>query len=241
MDFGYSRSVLSYGVKAHFSNVIAYLNYRADIFLLSLWIGVIPVGIYSVSVGLAEKLWLVSSSVSTVMLPKIASMEGREGDRLVLTPLVTRYVLWFSIAMGLVVALVAPWVVVLLYSDEFRESATVLRWLLPGVVLMSASKILANDIAGRGRPEVNSRQSAVALLINLGANAILIPQWGAIGAAAATTISYTFLSVAKLVVYCRMTGVSWLSVLFFTKTDVVRVFSALKKCVSDFSIGRDAA
>ena len=97
------------------------------------------------------------------MLPKIASMEDREGDRLVLTPLVTRHVLWFSIAMGLVVALVAPWVVVLLYSDEFRESATVLRWLLPGVVLMSASKILANDIAGRGRPEVNSRQSAVAL------------------------------------------------------------------------------
>lgn len=219
LDWAYTRQVMGYGLRAHVSNIIAFLNYRADMFLLNLFTGAAAVGVYSVAVGLAERMWIVSSSVSTVMLPRIASLDGEETKRRQLTPLIARHVLWFSLAMGMVTWALARWGIVLLYSDAYLESATALRLLLPGIVALSFSKIMANDIAGRGRPEINSRQSAIAFGVNIIANLILIPRLGVGGAALATTISYSLLTVLKLVVYTRIAQVRWTDVLLLNRED----------------------
>jgi len=226
LDWAYTRQVMGYGLRAHVSNIIAFLNYRADMFLLNLFTGAAAVGVYSVAVGLAERMWIVSSSVSTVMLPRIASLDGEETKRRQLTPLIARHVFWFSLAMGVVTWALARWGIVLLYSDAYLESATALRLLLPGIVALSFSKIMANDIAGRGRPEINSRQSAIAFGVNIIANLILIPRLGVGGAALATTISYSLLTVLKLVVYTRIAQVPWTDVLLLNREDWRRLGTA---------------
>ncbi len=212
IDWPYTREVMHYGLRAHISNIIAFLNYRADMFLLNLLMGASSVGLYTVAVTLGERLWIATNSVSAVMLPRVAAMDDRETERRQLTPLIARHIFWLSLLIAVAAALLAQWVIVLLYSAEFQEAATALRVLLPGITLLSVSKILANDIAGRGRPELNSQQSIVAFGLNLAANLILIPRMGINGSALATTISYSFLTLIKTISYCRMTTVSWQSI-----------------------------
>jgi O-antigen/teichoic acid export membrane protein len=121
--------------------------------------------------------------------------------------------------MGLVTWVLAKWGIVLLYSDAYLESAVALRALLPGVVALSFSKILANDIAGRGNPGINSQQSTIAFVVNVIANLILIPRLGVVGAALATSLSYSLLTILKLFVYIRIAQVSWRDVLLLNRED----------------------
>lgn len=43
--------------------------------------------------------------------------------------------------------------------------------------------------------------------LNLVLNILLIPAWGIVGAAAASSIAYLAVTVAMLVLYCRLSGV----------------------------------
>lgn len=225
----YVRDVLTYGLKSHVSNMIAFLNYRSDMLLLGLFLPAGAVGIYAIAVGLVERLWILSSSLSTTIFPRIASMGDQEEERRLLTTLVTRHVLWVSVLLGGFLAVVANWLVILLYTAEYAESVFALQMLIPGVVLLSGSKVLANDIAGRGKPLLNSIHSFIAFVINVSANLILIPVWGVTGAAASTTISYSLLATMKLFAYCQIAEVEWQDVLFLKQDDFLRLWALVEK------------
>ncbi len=227
-DPEYSRQVLAYGLKAHMSNIVTYLNYRLDNFILNLMSGAAQVGIYSVSVGLAERLWIPSNAIATVILPRIASLSGDEEARKEITPLTARFVFWLSLVMAVLTWLLADWAIVFLYGEQYRQSALALRLLLPGVVVFNLTRILANDIAGRGKPEINLYQSFAALIVNILANLILIPSLGAAGASISSTISYSVLAILILIAYCKITGVPWKEIIFLNQLDLVRITKTLR-------------
>lgn len=82
--------------------------------------------------------------------------------------------------------------------------------LLPGVILLGGAKVLTNEIAGWGYPQYNSFNAGVALILTVILDLILIPRFGILGAALASSIAYTvifFTSVGfYLVVSRRVTG-----------------------------------
>jgi len=90
---GYRKAVLGYGYKAHLSNILTFINYKADIFLINLFLGPAAAGIYVIAVQLSERLWLLSQAVSTVLLPRLSELSIDEDKRKELTPLITRWVL----------------------------------------------------------------------------------------------------------------------------------------------------
>jgi O-antigen/teichoic acid export membrane protein len=219
-DREYVRDLFAYGFKAHMGNIVAYLNYDADTFMVNIWAGASAVGIYGLSVGIAEKLWILSGAVSTVLFPRIASLESAKDKRDLLTPLVTRHVLLFTLLMSGALGLFSNWIISILYGQEFMESATALRWLLPGIIVVSINRLLANDISGRGYPLINLWQSLIAFGANMVANYFLIPRYGAAGAAMSSSISYSLLAVLKTITYTRLSGVAWYKVWLPIRDDI---------------------
>ncbi len=108
--------------------------------------------------------------------------------------------------------LLSQWVVVLLYSSAYVPAVQLFRILLPGIVFLSAGRILANDIAGRGRPLLNTYVGGVGLVAEVLLNLAWIPRFGPTGAAWATTISYGLSSALWLGVYMRLSGNSLMTV-----------------------------
>jgi len=101
IDIEYTRKVLKYGIKAYLGNIVGFLNYRADTFILNYITDPSQVGIYSVSVNMAERLWIPSTAIGTVIFPRIASLENDEESRKQITPATARSVLWLSLAMAM--------------------------------------------------------------------------------------------------------------------------------------------
>jgi O-antigen/teichoic acid export membrane protein len=130
------------------------------------------------------------------------------------TPIVARWNLAFTTAAAAALLVLAYPLVLLLFGQEFRASVLPLIVLLPGAVAMSHSRVLAGDLMARGRVDVTMRIALVALGVNVAANLLLIPGLGALGAALASTISYSVNLLLRLRAYCRLAGVHWQQVVW---------------------------
>jgi O-antigen/teichoic acid export membrane protein len=214
----YIKQATTYGVQAHLANILGFLNNRADMFFINWFLGPVAVGLYSVGVGLVEKLWMVSQAASTVLFPRVAA-ETEEQRQKEFTPLVTRTGLWTTALVAIALVFLSRWIVLLLYSEAFLPAVGALQALLVGIVALSAGRVLSNDIAGRGFPVINIYTGLAAVVINIILNILWIPRYGIVGAAWASTVSYTVLTLGALFFYCRLSGNAWTKVLLPQRGD----------------------
>lgn len=227
LNLPYMRRAITYGLQAHISNILGFLNYRVDMFLVNWFLGPAAVGLYSVGVGLVEKLWMISQSASTVLFPRVAAERGEEKTK-EFTPLVARTVLWITALGALVLVFLSRWIVLLLYSEAFLPAVDALQALLVGIVTLSAGRVLSNDIAGRGFPGLNIYTGTAAVATNVVLNLLWIPRFGITGAAWASTVSYTVSFVLALFFYCRLSGNRWQVVVLPQRGDGVLYLNAGK-------------
>ena len=200
----YYKAVLNYGGKAHLSNVITFINYRADIFLVNLFLTPALVGVYAIAVQISEKLWLPSQAVSTVLFPKLSTMGDHPADRLRLTNKAFFLVSGITAVFSCLTAIVLHLLIVPVFGKEYLAMFPAFYWLLPGIVCWAGARVQSNCIAAAGKPEWNMYQSFAVLVINLAGNLFLIPQCGIVGAAMATSMAYVFDAIVKVYLVNRI-------------------------------------
>lgn len=224
----YFGKSLKFGLKAHFSNMLAFVNYRADTVVIKFFSTNAAVGLYNIAVTIAERLWIVSQSISTVLFPKVASLKD-EDEKKHLTSLVSRFVLWFSIIAGIAFYFASDLVISILYGEEFKESAVILKVLLPGIVFFSVDRILSSDLAGRGKPELNMYTSLFTVIGNIVLNILLVPKYGVYGAAFSTSLTYSLSTLIKIFIYKSLARVSFRNILFIQKEDILMLKTFVSK------------
>jgi O-antigen/teichoic acid export membrane protein len=120
-----------------------------------------------------------------------------------------------------VVALVGIWGVPWLFGSEFSQAVPVLEILLLGVVVGNPGSIAGAGLSARGRPELRSWSLVIAVAVNIGLLVLLVPMFGAIGAAWATAVGNLIAGGLNIV---------WLRVFFG-----IPISTFLAPRVSDFS------
>lgn len=192
-DFPIMRSMLAFGLRAHIANVLQFFNYRLDLFIVNYFLEPGWVGVYTVSVALTELLWHLPNAVGFVIFPTAAA--ARPEVMNAFTPRVFRMTLGLTALGGLAIAILGRPLIQLIYSSAFVGAYVPALVLLPGAVLLGGAKVLTNEIAGRGYPHYNSANSGVALVLTVVLDLLLIPRYGIVGAALASSIVYgaTFL------------------------------------------------
>ena len=218
LNRSYIKNSSLYGIKVQLGNILAFLYVRLDMFLIGALMSPLAVGYYSIAVGIAEKLWLIPQSASTILFPKLAS-EKDETRRKEFTPLVSRTSLFITTLGAFAVFLLSRWVILFLFSGFYLPAVRPLQILLVGIVAMSGSMALGNDLAARGKPILNTFCNAIAVMVNLGLNIIWIPKLGIEGAAWATSVSYGVALAGRVFLYCRISGNSWKKVLLPQRDD----------------------
>lgn len=206
---GYTIKSLRYGWKANLANLLAFLNYRQDIVLVNLFMGPAETGIYAATLTLAERLWILSQSVSTVMFPRLASLHEDPDQAHAMTERVSRAVLVFTTVTSVGVAALACPLLSLIYGEDFGAGATALLLLLPGFVLASWARMLTNSLAAAGHVGWNAIMAAVVVIVNVIANLILIPTFGICGASIASSVGWLVYSSMVAVLYARLYTRTW--------------------------------
>lgn len=207
--FTYARAMVKYGSVANFSNILGYVNYRIDVFCVGKMLGNTPVGVYSIAVNMAERFWVLSYASSAVILPRLSELNKDEQTRRALTPVVGRWVLLLTATLSLVIIFAGKPLIRLLFGKAYLGAYGIILILLPGIVVFTVSRVLANDIAARGRVDLNFYAVIAIFFVNLIANLMLIPRMGLAGGALSTTIGYAADTAFRLVVYAKLSGNKW--------------------------------
>ena len=218
-----SRQLIKFGIKSHLSNLVSFINYKIDIFLTNFFLGPIAVGIYVIAVSLSERLWIFSHSASAVIFPRLTRMSNNESERKSLTPMISRWVLFITLIFACISFYIIDFLVQFFFGSEYLEASLVYFLLLPGVLFLSCSRVLSNDIASRGKPEFNLFISFIVLAVGIIGNLILIPIFQLEGAACATSISYFFHLLFTIKVYNKLSNNTFLDSLLIKYTDIIYI------------------
>jgi O-antigen/teichoic acid export membrane protein len=203
-DVPLARQMLSFGSRTHLGRVMTMGNYRLDQWFVGAIAGQRELGLYSVAVAWAEALFYLPTALGMVQRPDLVRASASEAGARAAIVFRAALLLTVLLAVGLVIA--APILCVGIFGEDFRGSIDDLRVLAFGAFGIVALKLLGNALIAQSKPMRANVGVAVAFVVTVGLDLLLIPSHGGIGAAIASTSAYTAGGVAILVVFCRALG-----------------------------------
>jgi O-antigen/teichoic acid export membrane protein len=224
---GTLRKLLRFGLISYFSSLSSFANYRLDVLIVNLFAGARQVGLYAVATGLAEMVWYLPNAAGIVLAPKVASSDSDAADRM--TEQVCRVVTALAVVAAAVLAVFAPFVVVLFFGSAFADSAWGVWFLLPGIVAFSVARVLSMYLLGRNQLKVDLGASVVGLVMTLALDFLLIPRFGFRGAAVASSIAYTCAMAVDLAWLNRRSSISIRDLLVARPRDGVLLWMRVKE------------
>lgn len=178
-----------YGWRIGLANLITGLFYRSDVVLLGWLTSAYFAGQYSFATQLVEKTWFLTNAISTVIIPKYSRTKKNELSEKVNKILVL--VTFVNIVASFLLTALAFYIITN-YMPQYNYSFSMMLVLVPGIILMSASKIYSNFNVALGDNRSNLSIVFLLLPVLILLDAILIPTIGPIGAALSCSILYGF-------------------------------------------------
>jgi O-antigen/teichoic acid export membrane protein len=195
------REVCAYGARGQVGGLLALVNLRLDVAILGALAGPAVLGVYAVASKYAELLRLPGLAVTYVLYPAFARRErddARARTRALIPPAA-----WLNVTGAVPVALAAGFVLPLLYGRAFG-TAVVPAWiLLAGLVGESVAGLVTAYLYGVGRPGLNSLAIGVGVAVTVVGDLLLIPTYGAVGAAVASALAYLTTCGTLLICFVR--------------------------------------
>ena len=199
------RRAAAFGSRTQAAILLQLLNQRADLFVLNAVAARSAVGNYAIAVSIVTVGHLAPRALSSVLLPRVAALDADRADRderdMVIGKAARQSVVLVA-GVGLLIAIALPLVPVV-YGSEFGDAVSLGFILLPGVALLGIANILGTLIVALGRPGVLLRIAVAVTPVTLALYALLIPAFGAEGAALASTLSYIATFVPTLLAFRR--------------------------------------
>jgi O-antigen/teichoic acid export membrane protein len=207
VDWSLCKRTARFAFPAYCAVVLLYLNYRVDQFIIAILLPPEQLGFYVIAVALGEQLWILTGAVANALLPHLTNSKDRDPA---LSAIIARHVLIWTGAGCCLVFFLADILIRITYSSAFAEAVAPLRWLLPGIFMGSAGKVLVAELLAREKVRYIMWMTGITAIVNIIGSLVFIPHMGISGAALASTLSYTLLSLMMAWFYLRETHLSWL-------------------------------
>lgn len=234
LDFQFNVFLIKKGdiyeyVKFGFFPMIALLlttlNYRVDVIMLRAApeVSYAQIGVYSVGVSLAEKVFMIPNAVKEILLSKLAN--GKREDEVCKTIRICWPICMLS-TIGIII-LGKPFVD-LFYGEEYISAYSTTIICVFGTVFMIFFKMISTYNTVNGKQMVNLVLLFVADIVNIMLNACLIPKYGTNGAAIASDVSYFICAVLFVSYFCRVEQLSLKEIIFLHKQDLIFIKRKIK-------------
>lgn len=186
---GLIKVLYRHGFFIQLANLTQFFNYRLLYFFIDSYFGKSFLGIYSNAQSLAESIWMVTRSISTVQFARIAN-SNNDAENKKLTRKYGLISLVLSFLGVFVLVLLPEQFFVRLFGDEFSTIGNILYLISPAILAMSMGNIYAHYFAGSGRNSVNFIGSLINLICMLTAFFLLKEQFGKYAAPIASSLAF---------------------------------------------------
>jgi O-antigen/teichoic acid export membrane protein len=213
-------------------------NRRVAIFGLAVWPGVLAgvvlsrldqtlilplssaaaLGVYAVAVSIADSARVFNIAVRDVIFAR----ESASSDDSALA-LASRLSTMITAALAVCVVGLAFVVVVPLFGEDFSQVPLVVAVILAGAVVGNPGSVVAAGVSARGRAGLRSIAIMTGVVINVGLLLLLVPSWGALGAAGAAAIANSLTGLLVVAMAWRVFGIRPSQVLRLHLSDVAEL------------------
>ena len=214
--------LIKFGLFPMMSVLMSSLNYRLDVLMLNDRVPDTAIGIYSVGVLLADRIWLVPDAMKGVMLSNIT--KGKSNSEVAY---VMRICNTICLILIIGIILIGEPFINFVFGEEYKGAYKITLILILGVFPMIAYKIIAAFNIILGRQKVSFVLLSISVGVNIIANYIFIPIHGIYGAGLASVISYGICSLMFIIDYCRFSKVPLKDVLLINATDIKSIKSSI--------------
>lgn len=193
------KELVKFGYPFIFAGIAYWLFGAMDRWMLASMTSVEEVGIYSVAFRFASVVLFVSSAFGQAWSPVAVKTRRDYPEKYqVIFGQVLLLLLFTMLAVGGGIALFSGEAIGLIMPAEYRASALPLSILCFGIILQSTQQVTAIGISLEKKTYLFARLAWLTALVNFAANWLLIPSFGAVGAAWATLVSYVVLTGSYL-------------------------------------------
>ena len=202
------RRLLAYSLASATAGVLATATLTVDRLMVGALLPAAEVGVYQALAQSAVVFGPVTVGFTTILAPLIAGLDAA-GERARIAEVVrvsTKWILYASLPVGVVLLAAPEAVLVALFGDEFGAGRTALRVLTIGQLINAGKGALGMVLVMTGKERPWLVIAASGLVLHVGLNAALIPRYGLVGAALATTVALSVVAAASLWVAWRVLG-----------------------------------
>ena len=201
MPFQGFAPLWQYSALAFATNVIQFLNYKIDVWFLRFFECPPPdLGIYTLSVSLTQLLWLFPQALQSILFRNISNRTDRENLYKETRRWTFLLVLYVFIA-GLLGAVMARYLVPVLFGEAYAEVSSMIALLLGGIAPFGVIMIVSAYFSGTGRVWINFVSAIIGFFVGVIFDVLWIPDYGIWGAASASIASYWSTALFVLLVF----------------------------------------
>jgi PST family polysaccharide transporter len=190
-DWTLGKKLLREGYPLMLSGFVVLIYMRIDVVMIGQIAGDAEAGIYAAAFRISEIWFFIPYAIINSVIPSLVrsfqtdkALYFRQYQRLY------DLLIWFSIIMGIGLALGSHFIIALLYKPEFAAAANILIvhvWCGLFVAINTASSY---HFTYEKQTRITLFKTGIGAATNVALNLLLIPKIGGIGAAWATIISY---------------------------------------------------
>jgi len=195
---------LRFGVQAWGGSVATFLLHRQDQFLIAYFLDPAAVGYYAVARSLLLMMGVLPDAVQAALLPKITAEVHQSGGHDSTTPFVCRMMVLISTAISLGASICVYPAVVIFYGRDFLPAVGAFLVFLPVVTFLAGLSALNAAMQARAAHRWVSIGAVAALITNFGLDIVLIPRFGILGAALASSLAYLVLLAVVTRAFLRL-------------------------------------
>ena len=212
------KSIVRYSLIALMSNVVFFLLYRMDYWLVEYYTSGSELGNYIQASRFGQALLIAPSIFSAIIIPRIADKSIKRFDK----PAAFAFVILAFIFLCVLIFLlfIGPAFFKMLLGEEYIHMYWPSVIKIPAILFLSLSFILGAWFAGINKVIYNIYSTVVGVIVILISDFLLIPAYGITGAAVASLLAYLAVLITSVYLYNSKTNQRFDDLLRFCKNIV---------------------
>ena len=179
------RKVVRFGFPLYLNDMLTYVYNKSSILLIAALMTSSSVAIYEIASKVPDAFFRLFTSLIVVFFPSIAELLKSGQKEMAVKFLDKSLIICAAVLSFLALGafLFKEEIVILVFSDQYREASLIFALMMMNLCLNSLSRLIGYSILAAGFSSVPVKITSVTSIINLVTCLILIPPFGVLGAA----------------------------------------------------------
>jgi len=193
------NALLKFGIPLYLNNILTYARERISMILIAAFLNPVSVAYFGVAQKLPEAFARMFKSFIIVYFPNLSKFFSEGKTREARDLLNYSLILSTTVISALVLIsfLFKEEIVVLIFSEQYRDAATAFSILVLSFCFFAVSSLMGYSLVSAGYPAVPAKVNSVITLLNFGLSVVLIPKYQYMGAVYAILM----MNVSSLIFY----------------------------------------